>query len=181
MAHMPWTRLQKALADRLAPSMRAHIAIHQARYRNTGEEAGRVWLTLDGRELISFDTSRYVARRAQIVNEMRAGVGPFGLSATSDYGEFLDKDRAAVEWLRRAGEYDDYCAIADLEAYLSMSIDEALASPAPLLRALAMADRRLGKRRLKSLSLPSTEHPTVRHMLHARCQAEGIDRSTGAV
>src|SRR4051812_44441067 len=119
MSRMSWSKLQHAVLDRIAPSVRGRVAVHQARYRNTREEAGRVWITLDGQELISFATADYVARRAKLAHEMRSGVGPFALSAASDHAEYLAADAAAVAQLRERGEYDDYSALRDLEDFLS--------------------------------------------------------------
>ena len=178
---MVWSKLRSALRDRLAPSLRDRLSIHQARYRNTLEESGRVWISLDGDEVGSFDTAKYVARRAQIAYEMRAGIGPFALSENSNYAEFRSLDAAAVDWLRRAGEYDDYSALVDLEAYLSMSVEEALVSPSPLVRAMAVVDRRVGKRRLRGLlAVMPSEHPLVRTLHSVRCEAEGIRIAVGA-
>lgn len=59
------------------------------------------------------------------------GYPPGALSA---HAEYLDADAAAVAHLRRAGLYDDYSALTDLEASLSKSLDGMLASESPLLR-----------------------------------------------
>jgi len=88
--------------------------------------------------------------------------------------EYQTADRAAVEHLRRAGECDDYSALRDLEAFLSLPIEEALVSPSPLVRGLAVVDRRVGKRRLRKLAEQRDEHPFVQQLYAARCAAEGI-------
>jgi hypothetical protein len=113
--------------------------LHQARYRYTREEVGRVWVALDGRELMSFDASRAAAAPASAAN--------------------------------------DDSVLSDLEGYLSLTIEDALASPNPLLRALAMCDRRVGKRRLRSFEMRD-EHPLVRELFAARCACERIDLDT---
>ena len=172
---MKWTQLRSALNDFVAPALRDRVAIHQARYRYTREEVGRVWITLDGRELVSFDTSRYAERRYQISREMRAGVGPFALSAASNYDEYQAADAAAQAALREAGEYDDYSALEDLEAYLSLPVSAALTSPSPLVRAWAVIDRRVGKRRLRALVPMKTEHPLVKTLFGVRCEVEQIE------
>jgi hypothetical protein len=125
---MRWSQLKTRLIERCAPGLRKHVAVHQARYRYTREEVGRVWLTIDGREVVSFDASTY----------------------------------------------NDFGALVDLEAYLSLTIDAALTSPSPLVRALAVIDRRVGKRKLRSLKMDS-EHPLVRELYLLRCKAEGVD------
>jgi hypothetical protein len=78
---MPWTKLRTAILERLAPSLRDRVAVHQARYRHAREEVGRVWVTLDRRELASFDTSRYIARRAVLVQKILSSSGPSAVFA----------------------------------------------------------------------------------------------------
>jgi hypothetical protein len=177
---MRWTQLRTALHDFLAPSLRDRLAIHQARYRVTREEAGRVWLELDGRELISFDTATYVARRYQIGRDIRSGIGPFASPEGSGYAGYLNADAVARAFLRRTGEYDDYSALRDLEDYLSLSIEDALVSESPLVRALAYADRRVGKRRLRSLQPTESEHSLVRAIYDARVAADRVSGQSTA-
>lgn len=178
---MPWRQLASALRERVALPLRERIALHQARYRYTREEVGRVWITVDGREIAQFDTSSYVRRRAELAGDLRAanGLRPFG--DAGGQREYLDADAAAVDILRRAGQYDDYGALADLEAYLSLPIENALGSPSPLVRALAVVDRRVGKRRLRAI-LPRMEgeHALVVELFQLRCAAEGIRIGEGA-
>jgi len=178
---MAWTKLRTLLYERITPGLRDRVAIHQARYRRTREEVGRVWVTLDGRELISFNTNSYVARRAEIDHDVRSGTGPFALSAASTYTEYLAADAAAVDMLRRAGEYDDYSALRDLEDYLSLTIEAALTSPAPLVRAFAMIDGRVGKRRLRAFWPLEKEHPLVRTLYIARCEDARLLPQTRAI
>ena len=177
---MPWSCLRAAAKERMAPSVRDRIAIHQARYRRTREEVGRVWITVDGREVASFDTNRYIAKRAQLEHDIRSGIGPFGLSATSNRAEYQTADAAAKALLRSTGEYDDYSALADLEAYQSLAIEDALASLSPLVRALAIIDQRVGKRRLRAFD-PRSEHPLVQELYHVRCAAGGIKLGAQAI
>jgi hypothetical protein len=61
-----------------------------------------------------------------------------------------------------------------------MPIEDALSSSSPLLRAMAMIDRRHGKRRLRSIRLASDEHPLVREPYAVRCLAEDVESSTPA-
>ena len=178
---MKWSRLKHLVEERLAPTVRRRISLHQARYRYTLEEVGRVWLAIDGTEVISFDTTSYVAKRAALGAQIRTsrGLRPYG--DAGGYAEYLDADAEAESVLLRAGEYDDYHALADLEASLSMSIDSALASPSPLLRALAVADSRVGKRRLRMLAEGPPEHPLVQRLLLLRCDAEQVAINAPAV
>lgn len=75
--------------------------------------------------------------------------------------------------LRRAGEQDDCRAVEELQAFLSMPIEAALDSDRPILRALAVVDARVGKRRLRELA-QKPEHPFVRRLLDLRLEAETL-------
>ena len=127
---MRWSQLKSRLESLRAPALGKRVSLHQARYRYALEEVGRIWLTIDGREIASFDTS--------------------------------------------SRDYDDYRALEDLKRYLTLPIDDALKSPSPLVRGLAVIDRRVGKRRLRSLDIGPDEHPLVRELYQLRREAEGI-------
>jgi len=60
-----------------------------------------------------------------------------------------------------------------LGAALSLSVNEMLRSEKVVIRALAMLDSRLGKRRLRTLQL-GDKHPLVRQFYDLRCEAESI-------
>jgi len=158
------------LDERLAASLKGRLAIHQARYRHSKEELGRIWIQLDGREIAAFSTAPALRRRREIADELMDANDLWGSSTA-----YHEADRTALELMTKRGEQSDYTAWHDLEAYLSLSIDAALLSPNPLIRGLAFADRRLGKRRLMSQSPGVGEHALIREIYAARCAAEGID------
>lgn len=168
---MRWSQLKSNLDALRAPALGQRVALHQARYRYTREEVGRIWITVDGREIVSFDTSSYLRRHAQLRAGLEQSMGGAGADSTG-----LEPDKRATEMLRESGQYGDYQALDDLEAYLSLSIEDALVSPSPLIRALAVIDRRVGKRRLRTLDAGTLEHELVRELYRLRCDAEGIER-----
>jgi hypothetical protein len=63
------------------------------------------------------------------------------------------------------------CAFSDL---LNLSIDDAIKSDNPIIRAFATLDRRFGKRRLASFD-DSNEHDLVKTLFRFRCKVEGIE------
>jgi hypothetical protein len=152
------------------------VTLHQARYRHAQEEVGRVWLALDGREVAAFATHMGWARVRPLTDRLMDERGARGSP------EAYAQASAEVEaGLRAAGEMSDAAALEELEAYLSLSAEAALASASPLLRALAMLDARVGKRRLRALAQPPDAHPLVRSMHALRCEAEGIRLPEAAV
>jgi hypothetical protein len=169
---MRWSKLKSTLDELLAPELRGRVALHQARYRYTREEVGRVWVTVDGREVASFDTSTYIRRRAELSADLFKARRDEVPDEAPDHAAYVEADDRARDMLRRTGEYDDHGALVDLEAYLFLPIDEALRSPSPLVRALAVVDRRVGKRRLRALGAGPLEHPLVRTLYLLRCEVE---------
>lgn len=166
---MPWSRLKSLVESRQAPSLGRRVTVHQARYRHAHEEVGRVWVAVDGQEVASFATHMGWARVQPLVNSLMDERGAWGTAEA--YAEATAEVEAR---LRGAGEFSDNAALGELEAYLSLTVEDALGSPSPLLRGLAMLDSRLGKRRLLALALPLDEHPLVRAMFELRCAADGI-------
>jgi hypothetical protein len=56
--------------------------------------------------------------------------------------------------------------------FLNLSINDAVKSANPIIRAFAIIDRRFGKRRLAYFD-DSQEHPLVKMLYRFRCKAEG--------
>ena len=144
---MQWSKLRSTVESRFAPALGRRVTLHQARYRYAREEVGRVWISIDGRDSASFASPN---------------------AASGDHAP------ADAESVRAAGTYSDSDAIAELRAFLSMPVAEALVAPSPLLRALAVLDGRVGKRRLGALAAAPDPHPLVRTLLAVRCDAEGV-------
>jgi hypothetical protein len=166
---MQWSRLRSTLEARFAPALQGRVRLHQARYRHANEEVGRVWVAVDGEELAAFATGarwRHVREAAdRLMDEREARGGP------AAYEQAVADAAAAA---RQAGVHGDDDALNELETYLSLPIDDALASDSPLLRALAVLDARVGKRRLRELATAPANHPLVATLLRLRCDAEGI-------
>jgi hypothetical protein len=74
---------------------------------------------------------------------------------------------------RVPGHHDEWSLHDVLAGYLDLALPGALASTEPVHRALALIDRRLGRRRFEALQLAPGEHPLVAHMYRLRAEAEG--------
>lgn len=148
---MQWSRLKKMLESRFCAAFRGRVQIHMARYTHD-EEEGRLWMVLEKQEIFSVGDSLSPSRPAWYC---KWGCVYYNAS-----------------WGR--SELEHY-----LLPYLQLSIEEALESPNEFTKALAMLDKRLGKRRLKALAEPmENEALLVRHFYMLRCQAEKLHRET---
>jgi hypothetical protein len=96
--------LRTKLTERCAPALREQVALHQARYRPTREEFGRIGLTIDGREVASFNTPTYT----ELGSAPSAGQRAKAPDDTRSPHEHLDADEQSRAILREAGQYGDY-------------------------------------------------------------------------
>lgn len=153
---MRWSKIKQDMEALLAESLSGRIAFHATRYHEAHDSEGRGWMTLDGKEIVNFCTLSAWNREYEIES-------------------FCDSAHHGARLVRRSeGCYTlpEYQNV--LREYTKTSIDRALVSDEPLIRALAMLDRRLGKRRLQKLAYVPTSHRLVRQFLELRLEAEGL-------
>ncbi|MHB8868911.1 MAG: SF0329 family protein [Thermoleophilia bacterium] len=139
-------------------------------HRGAHDREGRGALRVDGRDVFNACTTTYrhqeylLAQEVQAIDECAEESDPRFLSAYETASNLLERKSVF-----RREEFHDV-----LRDYLSLSIDDALASPHPVTRALAVVDRRVGKRRLRDFPFMADEHPVVMMLHNLRCEAEGM-------
>src|SRR4051812_6401642 len=75
--------------------------------------------------------------------------------------QIYTRTERATELLAQRAVHEPSHFYSALRDYPGLSMADALASPNPLIRALAMLDRRVGQRTLAKIKLPSDEHPLI--------------------
>ncbi|MEO8397246.1 MAG: hypothetical protein ABI700_29895, partial [Chloroflexota bacterium] len=113
----------------------------------------RAWVTWDGKEIAHMSTVEV------LMDEYQRQERPY------PEGEIVDQ---------RPGLLSRYAFEKAVEFYLEAPIERSFTSDNPIVKALAMFDRRLGKRRLQALKLGETDHPMVKQFYRLRCQAEDL-------
>jgi hypothetical protein len=169
-----WTKLKAAIESRFAKSVRRRVTCHQARYRSSHEELGRIWIAVDGHQIAEFSSAKGLRRRSELADQIRevSGNPQYGIPGQDELYHLADRQARAIG--RRAGEQTDDEVLDELAESLSLSLEGALSSPSPLVRGLALLDRRLGKRRLRQLAFGVREHPLVQALYRIRCEADGV-------
>ena len=126
---MQWSAIRKRFHEQLAACLSGRIDIHVTQYRDTSRmDLGRGWLTLDGREVLSVANPPFVAS---------IGTCEVPGPQTESGWEGLGHSAAIVA---------------------SSSIGDALQHSEEMVRALALLDRRCGKRRLRAIEVDSESH-----------------------
>ena len=86
------------------------------------------------------------------------------------WGEGLDAKRT-LDILTKREIHDAGDVVSTFRTYLDLDPQIALTSSAPVLKALAVLDRRIGKRTLTALEIRKDEHSLVRILYSLRMQA----------
>jgi hypothetical protein len=172
---MQWSKLKQLVRERMATSVAGRVDFHCARYRHASDGDGRCWITVDGREVADFCEFRASAAYRRMAAQLRAASGAVDYRDSAQRDAYREAGQQAVEIVHRQGLYNQREFYQALEHYLSLSVDDALVSPVLPIRALAVLDRRLGKRRLRALRLDGGEHALVRALFALRCEAEQVE------
>jgi hypothetical protein len=173
MGKMPWSRLKQQVESRFADTLRGRLELHTAHYRHAHDADGRLWLTIDGRELVNLCEARANRARWKLESELEAVLAPPN-GRSADAAARKQASDQALELTRKQGILGQHEAYRALESYLDLAIEDAITSDNVLIRALSMADRRVGKRRLRALRFAPDAHPLVRELFSLRCSAEQI-------
>lgn len=147
---MKWSKLKHRTESMFADSVRGRVQLFTTQYRG-GESIingfeRRSWITIDGKPIVNMHRFLHDGDvYADHGDPRRFEIGLF---------TWWDLPAAAFE-------------------YIHMSVDEALATENTLIRAFAMLDRRLGRRRLKLLN-PEVEIPLVAQLLRFRLEVASV-------
>jgi hypothetical protein len=167
-----WSDLKKRIEALFAENVRGRVELRSTSYRKMHDQEKRAWITFDKREIINLCPCRHwIAYRTEGAR-LRA-TEPDELPDSPLYCLTQSQQQRISQYLREQSLFTPYDFHALLFDYLSYSIEDVLRSDHPLVRALGMLDRRMGKRRLLTYPV-ETEHPLVRRFHAFRCEAECI-------
>jgi hypothetical protein len=172
MVAMQWSKLKKRVESRFAPSMAGRVELRTTNYRTAHDWEGRGWITIDKEEVHNFCTLKYWVERNALLLGIRAANGATDRRDPAQRADYYHAYEQADAILEQRGILSQGWFENSLQEYLSLTIDEALAAENFLHRALAVIDRRLGKRRLKTLQLSPSERSLVVRFLELRRAAE---------
>ena len=155
---MKWSKLKQSVERSFADGLAKRLTINSAAYGAC--TCGHAWLTLDGNVIANFCTRAHSNREylgvGEPLNKMYA-------QQYAGYGEFSRQDAYRACW----------AFVHDL------SIGDALRDSDPLVQTLAIADKRLGKRRLSQIDAEAL-HPLARKLLTERIAAEARVRTSAS-
>ncbi len=146
---MQWSKLKTRVKDFICPELKDRIDFYVTSYRESHDGADKVWVTVDGEKIFS---CKYY---------------PHEWAESDAYSTGLRGEE--IESLLMKEEIHSPRDFGDaMRVYLDLPIDEALESSDPLVKAFAIVDRRVGKRRLAKLAISESEHSLVKRFYELR-------------
>jgi len=136
------------------------VDVFVTRYRHAADGDGRWAIRVDGEEIAGVGDITAMAERYEYEH------------AAPDSDE--SSRPSGFRWAARRGRQQHGGFIRSLRRLLALPIEEALESEDLIVRALALVDRRVGKRRLRSFRLAPGASELERRLLRSRLEAEGI-------
>lgn len=151
---MKWFKVKKLVESRFADSVKGRVSLFFTRYRNNPADETRAAIRVDGKEVINMSYCIF-ERERNCKEKIEYGPVVYGSADLDGENIFMAESLLA------------------LFSYQSLSIKEILSSKNPIIRALGMLDRRVGKRTLCRVEV-ETEAELVRRLWKLRCEAENL-------
>ncbi len=155
---MKWSKLKQTVEEKFSDRIGKRVKIYTTRYTSGSYFMVRGWITIDGEEIANFSTPDNYAK--------------FNWN-TPELDKRIPEDERNNGNAVEKGEFSRHDLMDACWSYINLSIDDALMSDNPIINAFAMLDKRLGKRRLKTIDSTSL-HPLAARTLELRLQCESM-------
>ncbi len=172
---MKWSQLKKRIEGNFADSATGRVQVWTTRYRKSHDAEGEAWVTIDKQRVSSMGSYSYLVAAYHEQNRLRTESGCADYRDPEQREGYNNAYHEAERLVKDRGIFPLWDFNRALFDFLSLSIDDAIASDNPIIRALATLDRRFGKRRLREFD-DSDQPPLVKTLYRFRCKVEGITR-----
>lgn len=157
---MQWSKIRTRLRACVCPELRKRVDFHLTNYREYGSRAHEVWITVDGEKVFSASYCDYMI--SENVLQRKTGLGTWSEA---------EEGKLAHDILTRAEIHDASVTVYTFREYLDSDPQNAIVSSDPVLKSLAIIDRRIGQRTLTKLRVRKAEHSLVRKFYSLRLAA----------
>lgn len=157
-----WSGIRKKLEkEYLADCLKGHIQYFATSYSKCPDHEGRAAIMLDGKEIISGSYFNNWVKASEFPHDEK-------------YEKRMRCENAFMDdTALQLGVFDQRCLYRAFEIFDNQSIEESLESDNLIVRIMAILDRRIGKRRLKTIGEKIEEQDLVFKEFYAiRVEAE---------
>lgn len=174
LAHRKWSKVKKRIDSFICNSLKGRVQFNIANYRKAHDQLGRVFVTVDKKEVLNMctltsDIALY-KKEGEIRwrNDMEYDI--------ENYYENIDIAEKAHHAIKEKGIFAQYDFFEAVEEYFDMSIADAKNANNMVIKILMLIDRRIGKRTLEAMEETiSSELDIIQYFYQLRCKAEGIN------
>jgi hypothetical protein len=187
--YMVWSKTKQHMEGFLCPALVGRVEYRTTSYRYVTDKLGRCYITVDKKEIFNMNdpstTLRWYQTEQEIKNdpEIQIPVTPEELEKVRENtgGKVPEERIVIIAGNHKISAYakeilaaqavlfkSDFLTVAN--SFLSASIEESLECNDILLNIFALVDRRVGKKRLLSMSEKmKLKHPIVQYFYKLRC------------
>lgn len=156
---MQWSKLKSDIKGFICPELKDVIDFHVTQYRKAHGWISESWITVNGEKIFNCGSRTYARESAYELFRHQES------SADVEDGEAVWDLK---EVLKRRGIHEPQDMGEAMRAYLDMPVAEALKSDNPFIKALALVDRRVGKRTIEEIEIEDSEHSLVKAFYELR-------------
>ncbi len=171
---MKWSKLKNSIENFFADSVKGRVELRSTRYHKAHDHEGRGYITIDKKEIASFCSISAWNAEFKLAEDIRKISGATDYKNPDHQEDYYMAYSQAEGILHNQGIYSQYEFYDSLKSYLTLSIDDALKSDNLIILALAIFDRRLGKRRIPLQKESYRRHPALKIFYEFRCSVENI-------
>ncbi len=171
---LQWSQLKKRIESLFADSVKGRVELRTTSYHKAPDQMGRAWITIDGQEAINMCTFAYEVTHWREAKKLQQATGCTDYRNPEHRDGYYSAHEEAANMLKDTAVFSQSQFYRSLFAYLNLSIEQIVSSPDPIVRAIGMLDRRLGKRRLAAMEM-SDENSLVVRLHSFRVEAESLD------
>lgn len=164
-----WSKTKKQLENLISDSLKNRVRFFVTQYRKSHDHHGRACIIVDDKEVFDLcDLKHNVAVwNKEIELKENSNVRRYDKECST----FWEAD----EIIKEQGNFNEDHFFDAINQYLNSSIEDSLKSENMIVLILALIDRRVGKRTLKTLNNEvKNKHSLVQYFYKLRCEAEGI-------
>jgi hypothetical protein len=155
---MQWSKLKTRVKDFICPELKDVIDFHVTQYRKAHSWISESWITVNGEKIFDCGSRTYARESAYELFRREESSSDIDGEEVWNLGEALK--RREIHEPQHMGEA--------MRAYLDLPVGDALKSDNPFIKALAIVDRRVGKRTLVQLEIGNSEHSLVKAFYELR-------------
>lgn len=174
---MRWSKLKEQIESRMCDSLKGRVSFNSTRYRGAHDQVGRAWITIDHEIIHDFCSVKRMYKYNTLAYEIRTETNSLDWKDPDQQKAYYQAYNQADDEMERQGIHNQYEFYNAIEEYLNLSIEDAMNSTNPIIRATSCFDGRLGKRRL--LNIKEDENIIVNKFIEIRFKAEGLVREEG--